>query len=264
MNIFRRELKANLKSLIIWSGIVFLFTVVGFSKFSAYYNNPELLAILDTMPKALLAAFSMKAFNLSTITGFVGLMYTYNALMLCIAAVMWGSDIISREERDKTVEYSLTLPIPRSRLITWKTLTLVVNCVVLNLVAWGSITAMAVQYHPDSNFAPFVALTMVAIFVMQLIFLAIGVFLGAALKRYKQAGSLAVSVLLITYIFSVLTGLSKDLDFLKYFSPFKYFDPVQMLNTSEININYILLSVGIIVVCMIGAYVAYKKRDLYI
>ncbi len=32
---------------------------------------------------------------------------------------MWGSDIISKEERDKTVEY-LTLPVTRARLLTAK------------------------------------------------------------------------------------------------------------------------------------------------
>ena len=60
MNIFIRELRANLKSLLIWSVIVILFNIVGFSKFSAYYNNPELLAILDTMPPAMISAFDMK------------------------------------------------------------------------------------------------------------------------------------------------------------------------------------------------------------
>ena len=59
MNIFLRELRANLKSLIIWSFIVVLFVAVGFSKFSAYYENPELLAILDTMPAAMLEAFNL-------------------------------------------------------------------------------------------------------------------------------------------------------------------------------------------------------------
>jgi len=57
MNIFIRELKANLRSLLIWGGIVILFVVLGFSEFSAYEGNPELLAILDTLPPAMLAAF---------------------------------------------------------------------------------------------------------------------------------------------------------------------------------------------------------------
>lgn len=264
MNIFFRELKANRKSLLIWSGIVLLFTMVGFAKFSAYYENPQLLAILDTMPKAMLEAFSLKTFNLSTVTGFFGVMFTYNALILCIASVMWGSDIISKEERDKTVEFSLTLPVSRSRVITAKTLALVVHCVALLLVTWGGTMLNAATYHPDSKFPTFVALCMLALFIMQLIFLAIGIFLGSAIKHYKQASSMAVSALLVTYILSVLAGLNKDLDFLKYFSPFKYFNPLDILNKSTIDFNYVFLSAGIIVVCLAGAYFTYSKRDLYI
>ena len=56
MNILLRELRANFKSLLIWSGIALLFVTVGFSKFSAYEGNPELLAILDNLPPALVEA----------------------------------------------------------------------------------------------------------------------------------------------------------------------------------------------------------------
>src|SRR5512137_1209006 len=136
MNVFVRELRANLKSLLTWGVIIVLFIVIGSSKFSAYYNNPDLLAILDAMPPALLAAFDFQAFNLTTVSGFFGLMFTYYALILCAAAAMWGSDIITKEERDKTVEFSLTLPVKRSRLITAKIAAAMVNCILLLLVAW--------------------------------------------------------------------------------------------------------------------------------
>jgi hypothetical protein len=36
--------------------------------------------------------------------GFYGLMFIYSGLLGGIAAAMWSSDIISKEERDKTVE----------------------------------------------------------------------------------------------------------------------------------------------------------------
>ncbi|MEK9138667.1 MAG: ABC transporter, partial [Bacteroidota bacterium] len=81
MNIFARELKANLKSLLIWGVIVILFVVVGFSKFSAYAGNPEMLALLDAMPPAMADALNLKAFNLTTVTGFFGIMFSYYALL---------------------------------------------------------------------------------------------------------------------------------------------------------------------------------------
>ena len=49
-----------------------------------------------------------------------GIMIIYFGLILTIAAAMWGSDIITKEERDKTVEFALTLPVTRSRLISAK------------------------------------------------------------------------------------------------------------------------------------------------
>ena len=48
-------------------------------------------------------------------------MFTYFVLMVSISAAMWGSDIISKEERDKTVEFALTLPVTRGRVVTAKT-----------------------------------------------------------------------------------------------------------------------------------------------
>jgi ABC-2 type transport system permease protein len=264
MNIFVREIKANSRSLLIWGVIVVLFVMVGVSKFSAYYKNPEMLAILDTMPPAMVAAFSLKAFNLTTVTGFFGVMFSYYALLLSIAAAMWGSDIIAKEERDKTVEFSLTLPVTRSRVVTAKTLAALANCIGLLLITWGTSLASSARYQPDGEFYRFLALCMLALFVVQLIFLAIGVFLACALKRYKRATGLAVSVLLGTYFLSIISALNKNLDFLKYFSPFKYFDASLLLHESRMDPLFVGLSLAIILACMVGAYVTYARRDLYV
>ena len=264
MNIFKRELRANLKSLIIWSVIVALFVVVGVSKFSAYYNNPDMLSILDSMPKAMLDAFNFNAFNLTTVSGFYGVMFAYYALLLSIAAAMWGSDIIVKEERDKTVEFSLTLPVTRSRLVSAKALAALTNCLMLLFVTWGASLLSAARYQPDSAFFKFLALCMLALFIMQMIFLSIGIFLGCALKRYKLATSSAVFILLGTYFISILVTLNQHLDFLKYFSPFKYFDAAVLLHQSRMDGVYILLSALIILACMYGAYATYARRDLYI
>jgi beta-exotoxin I transport system permease protein len=264
MNIFVRELKGNLKSLLIWGVIVILFVWVGVSKFSAYYNNPEMLKVLDSLPPAMVAAFSFKGFNLTTVTGFFGLMFTYYALILSIAAAMWGSDIISKEERDKTVEFSLTLPVTRSRVVTAKSLAALVNCIGLLLITWGISLVSAQKYQPDDKFYSFLALCMLALFILQLIFLAVGILLGCAMKRYKRAGTAAVSLLMGTYFLSVISALNKDLDFLKYVSPFKYFDASKLLNESRFDLTFIGLSLAIIVVCMAGAYWTYARRDLYI
>jgi ABC-2 type transport system permease protein len=264
MNIFIRELKANLKSLLIWSGIIALLIMMAVTKFSAFAGDPEMLSMLDSMPPALLDALSMRAFNLTTLSGFYGIMFIYFGLMAAIAAAMWGSDIISKEERDKTVEFSLVLPVSRSRMVTAKALAALVNCILFVLITWGISLVAVRSYNPDQTFFDFLALEMQAMFLIELIFLAIGLLLGCAMKHYKRAGSTAIAIILGTYFMSILAVMDERLDFLKYFTPFKYFDAGELFRTGGMDGKYLLISAAIIVLSVIVAYWVYNKRDLYI
>jgi ABC-2 type transport system permease protein len=264
MNIFVRELRANLKSLAIWSGIIALLIMMATAKFSAFASDPSMLKMLDSMPPALLDALSMRGANLTTISGFYQVMFIYFALMGAIAAAMWGSDSISKEERDKTVEFSLVLPVSRSRVITAKALAGLVNCIAFALITWGVSLLATRSYQPDEKFFSFLALEMESMLVIELVFLAIGLLLGCAMKQYKLSGSTAIGIILVTYFLSIMISMQKDLDFLKYFTPFRYFDAGDLFRNGRIDGAYLLLSAVIIVVCVALGYVVYRKRDLYI
>jgi ABC-2 type transport system permease protein len=162
------------------------------------------------------------------------------------------------------VEFALTLPVSRSRVVTAKTLAALVNCVALLLITWGVAVLSAQPYKPDAAFFKFLLLCVAALFFIQMIFLAVGILLGCAMKQYRRASSLAVSILLVTYFLSVVSALNKDLDFLKWFTPFKYFDALKMLNESKLDLAFVGLSLAIIAACMVGAYLTYHRRDLYI
>jgi len=264
MNIFLHELKANFKSFIIWCVIMGLFVVTGAAKFSAYANNPEMLSILDNFPKAVLDALNMISFNLTTVTGFFGVMFVYFALMGSIAAAMWGGGIISKEERDKTVEFSLVLPVSRSRVITAKAIAALIYCIAFVLVTWGASIVASRSYTPDQVFFSFLRLEMLALFMIELIFLAVGLLLGCAMKQYKLSGSAAVGIILVTYFMSIVVTLDSRLDFLKYFTPFQYYDAGQLFRSGHLDTLYLALSAAIIVVCVAAAYLTYNHRDLYI
>ncbi len=264
MNIFLRELRANLKSLIIWSVIIFLLVMAAVAKYSAFAGDPEMLKMIDSLPKAMLEALSMTAFNLTTLSGFYGVMFIYFGLMGSIAAAMWGSDIISKEERDRTVEFSLVLPVSRTKVITAKALAALVNCVAFMLITWVVSLAATRSFHPDQAFYNFLSLEMQAMLIIELIFLAIGLLLGCAMKQYKLSSSAAVGIILTAYFLSIVTGMQKDLDFLKYFTPFKYFDAGELFRTGQFNNTFLLISAVLIVVCVAGAYWIYNQRDLYI
>jgi ABC-2 type transport system permease protein len=264
MNIFIRELRANLKSLIIWSVIIVLLIMMAVAKFSAFAADPKTVAMLDSMPPKLLEALNMRAFNLTTVEGFYGVMFIYFGLMAAIAAAMWGSDIISKEERDKTVEFSLVLPVSRSRVVTAKTLAALVNCIAFVAITWLVSLAATRSYNPGPAFYDFLRLEMLAMFAIELIFLAVGLLLGCSMQRYKRAASVGVSIILVSYFLSIVSVMNENLNFLKYFTPFRYFDSGDLFRTGSVEGIYLLLTAVIIVVCVAAAYITYNKRALYI
>ena len=264
MNILIRELKANFKSLVIWSVIISLLITLAGAKYSAFAGAPQMLAMLDSMPPAMLDALNMRGFNLTTLSGFYGVMFIYFALLGAIAAAMWGSDMISKEERDKTVEFSLVLPVSRNRVVTAKSLAALINCMAFVLTTWGVSLVAVRSYNPDQAFYDLLALEMQAMFVIELIFLAFGLLLGCAMKQYKRSASTAVGIILTTYLISILSVMQEKLDFLKYVTPFRYFDAGGLIRNGRMESMYLLLSAAIIVVCVAGAYLAYGRRDLYI
>jgi len=101
-------------------------------------------------------------------------------------------------------------------------------------------------------------------FMMELIFLAIGLMLGCVLKRYKSSSSTATAIILATYFMSVIAGMNDKFEFLKHFTPFYYYDAGEIFRSGQLNTTYLGISAAIIVAALIAAYWVYNKRDLYI
>ncbi len=88
-------------------------------------------------------------------------------------------------------------------------------------------------------------------------------FFAAYLKEYKKSGAVTLAVTIGTYMLSMVVQLVDELDFLKYFIPYKYFDVQEMLN-GNIEFIFVSLSLLIISVSITGVIIFYSKRDLYI
>ena len=264
MNIYLHELRANLKSLLIWIGIMALLVWIGIIKFQAFAQDPSALALLDAYPQALLDALNMRAFNLTTLTGFFGVMFSYFGLMAAVAAGLWGSGVIAREERRKTVEFALTLPVTRTRWLTAKFLAALTHAALFVLATWAISLLAARSHQPDAAFNGFLARLMAAMFAIELIFLAVGLLIASLMKRPKRTNAAVVGVILTAYYLALIAGLDDRVAFLKYLTPFKYFDPAQWLHSGGVEPVYWALTAGAILVSLAGAYVAFNRRDIYV
>lgn len=264
MNIFLRELKANRKALIIWIICMIFLMASGMTKYSAYAtgNGQSISELLGTMPSSLKALMGFSSFDVGTMAGYFGVLFVYTELTVAIHAALLGAGIIAKEERDKTAEFLMTMPVSRQAVITAKFLAALFNIVVVNLVTWLTALAVTPAYNNGVGIPGEISKFMISMFFIQLIFLAAGAFLAAVLRNPKGAGSLATGVLLIGYFLARVTDMYDSLSILNILSPFKYFDLPAIARGEGLNLLMIGACIVLTAALCYSTYYFYHKRDL--
>lgn len=262
MNIIYRELRANLKSFIIWiASLTFLFIAVS-TEFSAFRDNPEILDALGGFD-GFYNALGISIGNIITPEGFVSMMSIYLYVPIAIYSALLGSSIISKEERDKTAEYLFTLPIKREEVLRSKIITGFTYILLFVVVVVIGLILVFYRFDLTSSFYSFMFYLGIGLLFTGLIFMSIGMFFASYLKQYKRSGAITLAITIGSYMLNMLVQIIDELDFLKYLIPYKYFDVQEMLN-GNIEFIYVLLSFLIIGSSITGVFIFYKKRDLYI
>ncbi|MBM6997406.1 ABC transporter permease subunit [Paenibacillus sp. DXFW5] len=262
MNIFRRELRAHRKGLIIWGVCLFLLVVSGMSKYSAYSAGGASSEVFDALPQTMKALLGIGSFDVTQMSGFFAMLFLYIELTVAIHAVLLGSGIIAKEERDKTVEFLMAKPVSRGNVITAKLLASLVQVVILNLVTLVSSLVMVSAYNKGEAITGEILQFMTSLLLVQFIFLSMGTALSALLKRPKTAGSIATGILLGCFVISKITDLTDELDALNVLSPFKYFSYERIVKGEGIHAGIAALSVILVAVLVFATYSAYRKREL--
>ncbi len=262
MNVIKRELKQNFKSMIIWSLSVSFLVLVWMIEYESFAGNPDINDFMDSLPQELIALMGFGEYSLSTLGGFVATLSLYLYLILGIHGALLGSSIISKEERDKTAEFLFTRPVSRRKIMLGKIVAAVKMSAVINLLVFLSMILSTLKYERDENFYKFAAFMFLGVFFVQLIFLSMGMLIASLSRNYKKSGNMAVGMVMITFLISSLIDMVKDLDFLKYLTPFKYFNAADILENTSLDPLFIVISILIILMGMVGTVIIYPKRDL--
>lgn len=263
MNIFIREIKAYGKSLVLWSiGMLFMI-VSGMGKYSSFVESGQSInELLSQIPETLKAILGFGDFDLTKASGFYGMLFLYLVIMTTIHASMLGANIISKEERDKTTEFLMVKPVSRTGVITAKLLAALVNILILNIVTLGLSIAIVGRYSRGEAVTGDIFILMAGMLILQMMFLFIGTGIAAISKNPKNSASKATTVLLVSFILSIIVDMSSKLEALKYFTPFKYFDARNVMYEGGLEPESIVLSFVIIAALVFVTYSFYKKRDL--
>ncbi|MDF2802218.1 MAG: hypothetical protein K0S61_2121 [Anaerocolumna sp.] len=263
MNIYRYELKSLLKSTLIWSGSMIFLSFIYFSVYGSISEDiMDFKSLLEGYPESVRAMLGVSLDNIASILGFYSMILTFVVLCGGIQGMIYGTSILSKENREKTADFLLVKPVSRTAIVTSKI------CAALSMLIFTSIIyyvgvfiiANIVKTTDYSNKMFF--MMNLTVLLIQVIFFAIGLFVSVLIPRLKSVLPISLGIVFGLYILGAVIAKDKE-DVTRYISPFRYVNYSDLLNTGKYEIRYFITAIIIILVSIIASYFIYIKRDIH-
>lgn len=261
---FKRELKINLKSFIIWTSILIGLFLVVFLVYPSIVNSENMEMIDEMMkmfPEEMLKAFNM---DISTIDSAFGWLKTegfvFVLLITGIYSGILGSNILLKEENDKTIEYLNSVPVTRKNIVLNKILCGLLY-IILMIAIIGVFNFIGLSLSGDFDRKSYILLSITPIFSSIVIF-AVCLFLSTFTHKTKKTLGISLGIVFASYFLNVISEMGESTEFLKYISIFTLADIRNVIVNVAINPLMIALAIGITAIFMILTTARYDKKEL--
>ena len=261
---FKRELKINLKSFIIWTSILIGLFLVVFLIYPSIINSANMEMIDEMMkifPEEMLKAFNM---DISTIDSAFGWLKTEGFVFVLLITGVYsgilGSNILLKEESDKTIEYLNSVPVTRKNIVLNKILCGLLY-IILMVVIIGIFNFIGLSLSGEFDRKSYILLSITPIFSSIVIF-AVCLFLSTFTHKTKKTIGISLGIVFASYFLNIISEMGESTEFLKYISIFTLADIRNVIINVSINPLMIVLTIGITVVFMILTTIRYEKKEL--
>jgi len=258
------EFRRNLKSLILWTSIVAGMAALMLMLYPAFKDAfSQLEEMLSIYPEEFLEAFGMGegGLDMSDFYGWFGVEgYLFVNLIGGSYAAILGGSILSKEEDDKTIEFLLSKPISRSRILFGKAGVVAINLLLMNTFV-GAVLLIAFNIYGDLNVAVWL-LYAYAPFILQMIFAGLSFFISVFVTKSRKVLSIGLGLVIGLYVVDLISKLTEEFEYLKYITPYEYINAVTIVNDEMIKPLYLLISILLIGLSFFGAWYFYRKKDI--
>lgn len=260
----KRELKVNLKSFLIW--LIVLISIFGlvFVMYPSIMNSENIKnmeELIKIFPEEVLRLFNM---DISSLTSAFGWLKTEGFVFILLITGMYssilGSNILLKEESDKTIEYLYSKPISRNKIITSKIIAgliyiclLILGILFFNLICLSLIETFDLKLFLLLSLSPF--LVCIPLFF-------ISMFISCFFNKTKKMFGISICLVFISYFLMILSNLGDQTNFFKYFSIYSLGDSRYIILNNNIPILNIILSMFIVIIFIFGIYKIYNRKEL--
>jgi len=261
---FKRELKINLKSFIIWTIILIAIFLIVFLIYPSIINSDN-IKMLDDMvkifPEEMLKAFNMDIASIDSAYGWLKTEgFVFVLLITGCYSAMLGSNILLKEENDKTIEYLNSLPIKRNDIIFSKIMTGVIY-IILMILIMSLFNFIGLSLSGEFDIKQYLLLSITPIFPSLVLFFTC-LFISTFTHKTKKTIGISLGITLISYILQILSTMSDTTEFLKYFSIFTLADIRNVILNISINPVIVIISIVLSIIFLILTVINYNKKEL--
>jgi len=263
MNIIIQELKNNRRFMMIWTFSLAAILVVFMLIYPAMLDQASAYKdIFAGIPKEVLEALSINIDTLLSYNGFYGYIYIYLLIALGVMGMILGLSMFSKEITGKTADFLLTKPLTRTKIITYKITAGIWIVLMTNVILTLFGIIMKLILSDNGEGLKVMLLISLSGFFTQLIFFALGLFLGILRKRIRFISSFSMSVVFGFFILSMVSQIMEE-KVLYYLTPFRYFDANALIMKGAYETKYLALTFIIVLVFLGLSYVVFEKKDIH-
>lgn len=259
----KRELKVNFKSFLIWFLLIIgIFSVVFliYPSIASSENIKMMDEMLKIFPEEILAAFNMDISSLDSAFGWLkseGFVFIL-LLTSCYAGIV-GSNIILKEENDKTIEYLTSLPITRTKIVLTKTLVGLIYIISL-ILGIGIFNYIALSLSGDFNQKQFLLLSITPVLPSIVIYF-LCMLISTFTHKSKKMLGMTLGIVFGSYILYMLSTIAEETEFLKYISVFTLADIRNVIQNTTINPAMLGISLILSILLFCITIIHYNKKE---
>lgn len=261
---FKRELKVNLKSFIIWTLILIGLFLVVFLIYPSLVKEENISGLNDMLkmfPEDVLKAFNM---DISTIDSAFGWLKTEGFVFLLLVTGVFssilGSNILLKEENDKTIEYLNSVPVTRKNIVFSKIVCGMIY-IIMMVTTVGVFNFFGLLFSGDFDKKLYILLSFTPLFSSLVIF-SICIFISTFTHKTKKISGLSLGIVFISYFLQIVSEMSDKTENLKYVSVFTLADIRNVIMERTINPIMIVVSAMLILLFLGLAILRYEKKEL--
>ena len=269
-HLYRNELKQNRTSFLVWAGLLAGLIILGMSFYPVLMEGETYQRLQgfveNTFVKNILDAMGMNFASLTNVHGFYAMRNGLFLLLIgSLYAVLLGGRLVAREEQEKTAEFLLTRPVTRSEVMAAKLAAMVTAIALLSLVIVFSGYAGLELFKGESSYRldSFLRHNVYAFLLMQS-FGAVGLFVSLLIKRGRPTNNLGVGIVSGAFFLEVLSRVSKSVDWIGYFSPFKFVDSDVLRAGYGLIWWRVLYFAGLTAGLWLLSFLLYRKKDILV